>query len=310
MFNWTNENVLEWLENYVELPQYSSAFRENQITGRQLPYVAINSGLILQNSLLITDGRHKKKIQLRAMDIILFGPPVKHGHWKDTILKISAFLIICSTIYALRQRQVSKSRIDSFIEDLRLKEEEVKRLKSKFEAIERESTDGPALTSSGSEEEDIRERSPPLMMAPTPTSSGSEDESHSVSYCKYVTCLQCFLQPCISSKPMCSNFLCDTNQCCRSCSGQVSDSVLSQAQANIELLQQRVWFLEEDLEARMRTLQLLEELLPECQQKEREQLEFRKSVVEEKMGHAQRAVSAIIWNVLKTILLLLAYYGM
>lgn len=187
VFNWTNENVLEWLESYVELPQYSSAFRENQITGRQLPYVAINSGLILQNSLLITDSRHKKKIQLRAMDIILFGPPVKHGHWKDTILKISAFLIVCSTIYALRQRQVSKSRIDSFIEDLRLKEEEVKRLKSKFEAIERESTDGPVLTTSGSEEEDIRERSPPLMMAPTPTSSGSEDESHSVSYCKYVT---------------------------------------------------------------------------------------------------------------------------
>ena len=76
---------------------------------------------------------------------------------------------------------------------------------------------------------------------------------------------------------------------CRSCSGQALDS-LNQAQKNMELLQHRIWFLEEELETRNKTLQLLQELLPECQQREREQLEFRKSVGEEQLARAQKAV--------------------
>ena len=186
VFNWTNEDVLNWLEHYVELPEYSSAFREQQISGRQLPHIAINSGQILQNSLSITDSQHKQKIQLRAMDVILFGPPVQRGHWKDIILKISVLLIVCGTIYAFRQRRASQLRIDSFMEDLRLKEEEVKRLKSKFETLEREeAVDGSPTTSTiskQSSEEDMREGSP-LMMAPTSGSSGSDDDS-STAQCK------------------------------------------------------------------------------------------------------------------------------
>lgn len=183
VFNWTNQDVLNWLEHYVELPEYSGAFIENQITGRHLPHIAINSGQILQNTLLITDGQHKQKIQLRAMDVILFGPPVQHDHWKDTILEIAAFLMVCGTVYALWQRRLSKAHMDSFMEDLRLKEEEINRLKSKFEAIERESTDAPGIASEC--QEDIDDSSPPIMMSPAPSSSdGSEDDTSSTSQCK------------------------------------------------------------------------------------------------------------------------------
>ena len=52
-----------------------------------------------------------------------------------------------------------------------------------------------------------------------------------------------------------------------------------------------MWSLEEELDIRVTVLQQLQEVLPECQQKEREQLEFRKSIVEEQMGRAQRSVS-------------------
>ncbi len=79
----------------------------------------------------------------------------------------------------------------------------------------------------------------------------------------------------------------------RTCSSQ-RHSALTQAQENVEVLQQRVWSLEEELGAHHGILQLLQEMLPECQGKEREQLEFRKSVVEEQMSRAQRAVSADI----------------
>ena len=180
---------MEWLEAYVELPQYSAAFRKNEITGRQLPYLAINSGQILQNNLMITDGQHKQKIQLRAMDIILFGPPIQRGHWKDYFLKFLVLLAVCGVIYAIRQRRISKSRMDSFMEVLRQKEEELRRLKSKFEAIEEESADGPSLSPTpppcNNQEEEVAEG--PLMMAPihSSSSSGSEENSPSVMSCKY-----------------------------------------------------------------------------------------------------------------------------
>ena len=179
MFNWTTEDVVEWLEHYVELPEYAEAFRSQRITGRQLPSIAINSGQILQNTLSITDSQHKQKIQLRAMDVILFGPPVQRGHWKDIILKISVVLIVCGTIYAIRQRRVSKLHIDKFMEDLRLKEEEIKKLKSTFESLERETVDGPPIPN----EVDMRDSSP-IMMAPTPTTSSGSDEDSPTSFCK------------------------------------------------------------------------------------------------------------------------------
>lgn len=37
VFNWSNDDVVRWLESYVELPQYSPLFRKYNITGRHLP---------------------------------------------------------------------------------------------------------------------------------------------------------------------------------------------------------------------------------------------------------------------------------
>ena len=160
----------------MELPQYCSAFKLHGITGRQLPYVAINSGQMLQNTLLITDSQHKQKIQLRAMDIILFGPPAQYGYWKDAILAISVILCVCGALYALRQRKLSRSRIDTFMANLRLKEEEVKRLKSKFEDLELPAAD----VTDGKEEEDA-----PIMMTASPGSPSSEEDNFSSVSCKY-----------------------------------------------------------------------------------------------------------------------------
>ena len=67
--------------------------------------------------------------------------------------------------------------MDSFMEDLRLKEEEINRLRSKFEEIERESTDAPGI----SPDDCQKDPSPPIMMSPAPNSSdGSEDDSASI----------------------------------------------------------------------------------------------------------------------------------
>jgi len=37
VYNWTTDNVIDWLVNYVHLPQYVNNFRRNQIDGRMIP---------------------------------------------------------------------------------------------------------------------------------------------------------------------------------------------------------------------------------------------------------------------------------
>lgn len=34
---WTVDQVVEWLINYVELPQYVDSFQKNEINGQALP---------------------------------------------------------------------------------------------------------------------------------------------------------------------------------------------------------------------------------------------------------------------------------
>lgn len=126
--------MVSWLENTVHLSQYSDVFRNHKITGRHLPQIAVNTNQFLQTTLLVNNSKHKQKIQLRAMDVILFGPPVGSGYWKDALLVLSIALSICGVVYALRQRQTAQRKIDSFLEDFRIKEEELSKLKAKLES--------------------------------------------------------------------------------------------------------------------------------------------------------------------------------
>lgn len=69
----------------------------------------------------------------------------------------------------------------------------------------------------------------------------------------------------------------------------------SQAQGSIKLLKQRVLSLEVELEGKGVAIQMLQDMLPDCQQKEREHLEFRKSLGEEQIAKAQRAVGLTLY---------------
>lgn len=131
--NWSTHDVVSWLENSVHLSQYSEMFLYHKITGRHLPQLAVNTNQILQNLLLVSNSKHKQKIQLRAMDVVLFGPPIGSGYWKDAVLVLSLALSVCGVVYALRQRYLAQSKIDSFLDDFRVQEAELSKLKSKLE---------------------------------------------------------------------------------------------------------------------------------------------------------------------------------
>lgn len=73
--NWTTDEVVNWLTTVVRLPQYEKAFREKQITGKLMPRLATDQSTFLHKELGIDNVKHRKKIYLRASDVILFGIP-------------------------------------------------------------------------------------------------------------------------------------------------------------------------------------------------------------------------------------------
>jgi stromal interaction molecule 1 len=73
--NWTVDQSVEWLVQSVQLPQYVRLFRQHKINGRILPRLAVNNLHYVSSVLGIKDPIHKQKIALKAMDVVLFGPP-------------------------------------------------------------------------------------------------------------------------------------------------------------------------------------------------------------------------------------------
>lgn len=76
---WTVVEVVDWLVNHVELPQYASIFEENNIDGHMLAKIAADKldsvGFFLKDHLGISSSKDRQKIRIKAQDFVLFGPP-------------------------------------------------------------------------------------------------------------------------------------------------------------------------------------------------------------------------------------------
>ena len=258
MFDWSTEDVLNWLQSTVKLPQYAPSFRSLRITGRHLPKIASNEGQILQSVLGIFDSQHKQKIQLRAMDIVLFGPPVKESSlWKDLVVLSSILICVIGLLYVLRQRRHTQSKIDSFLEDLHTKEEELAKLKEKLslqemvsECVDAGEGDSPAedITSSSSSPEQ-------------PGSPQTEDDLISEM----------------------------------SISSHDAYTHVQQAREEVGHYQRKVLSLEVQLERSRLDHKTLHELLLQAYRNERQHLDFRKKIAEDEMNRAQKVVS-LAWS--------------
>uniref|UniRef100_A0A3Q2QQC1 Stromal interaction molecule 1b n=1 Tax=Fundulus heteroclitus TaxID=8078 RepID=A0A3Q2QQC1_FUNHE len=75
VYNWTAPQVEEWLVVCVELPQYADSFRKHQLDGKALPRLAVKNITLTVSLLKILERSHAQKLQLKAMDAVLFGPP-------------------------------------------------------------------------------------------------------------------------------------------------------------------------------------------------------------------------------------------
>uniref|UniRef100_A0A665TUB4 Stromal interaction molecule 1-like n=1 Tax=Echeneis naucrates TaxID=173247 RepID=A0A665TUB4_ECHNA len=118
VYNWTVQQVVNWLLISVELPQYSDTFRKLQLNGRSLPRLAVKNTTLMLSVLKISDRSHSQKLQLKALDIVLFGPPGRQNRWKDLVLVLSLLMALGGCWFAYIQTRRSRDDLGKLMKDL------------------------------------------------------------------------------------------------------------------------------------------------------------------------------------------------
>lgn len=118
--NWTQDEVLRWLKDFVELPQYQRNFKDFKVTGNTLPRIAANEPSFLSGQLKVQDQRDKQKLNIKALDVVLFGPPTRppHNYMKDLLLIVSVVMGVGGCWFAQAQNKASKVHIGKMMKDL------------------------------------------------------------------------------------------------------------------------------------------------------------------------------------------------
>lgn len=116
--NWTVEQTVDWLKNNVDLPQYCEIFIKEGVNGSQLPRAASDPAF-LSKILGITSSIHRSKISLKAMDVVLFGPPKEPSHWlKDVILTSLLLALLTALFWAYRTKKHSEAHLSKMMKDM------------------------------------------------------------------------------------------------------------------------------------------------------------------------------------------------
>ncbi|CAK6968946.1 stromal interaction molecule 1a isoform X1 [Scomber scombrus] len=120
VYNWTVDEVVEWLITYVELPQYVDAFRKMNFSGSAMSRLAVKNTTLTLSILKILDRSHVQKLQLKALDTVLFGAPLmnRHNHLKDFMLVVSIVIGMGGCWFAYIQNRYSKDHMKKMMKDL------------------------------------------------------------------------------------------------------------------------------------------------------------------------------------------------
>ncbi|GFS51974.1 stromal interaction molecule 2 [Nephila pilipes] len=116
--NWTVDQTVEWLITQVELPQYEHNFRNNGVNGASLPLLAQNTHNFISHNLGIKDSINKQKIALKAMDVVLFGPPKYRNYLKDFFLALSLIIATGGCWFAYVQHKHSQTHMVKMMKDM------------------------------------------------------------------------------------------------------------------------------------------------------------------------------------------------
>uniref|UniRef100_A0A8C7XCJ1 Stromal interaction molecule 1a n=1 Tax=Oryzias sinensis TaxID=183150 RepID=A0A8C7XCJ1_9TELE len=120
VYNWTVDEMVKWLITCVELPQYVDAFQKMNFNGSALPRLAVKNTTLTLSILKILDRSHVQKLQLKALDTVLFGAPLmnRHNHLKDFMLVVSIVIGMGGCWFAYIQNRYSKDHMKKMMKDL------------------------------------------------------------------------------------------------------------------------------------------------------------------------------------------------
>jgi len=153
--NWTVEQTVEWLVTNVDLPQYKEIFIKERVTGSQLPKAAVDTNF-LQQKLGITSSLHRSKISLKAMDVVLFGPPKDANNWlKDVILTSLLLAFVTVLIWAWQTKKNGEERLSNMMKDMESlanAERALQDMQNKLTSQEKVIKDVKAIKDEGGEE--------------------------------------------------------------------------------------------------------------------------------------------------------------
>uniref|UniRef100_A0A672I3T0 SAM domain-containing protein n=1 Tax=Salarias fasciatus TaxID=181472 RepID=A0A672I3T0_SALFA len=120
--NWTQDEVLRWLKEFVELPQYERNFKDFKLVPSVTSAcrIAANEPSFLSGHLRVQDQRDKQKLNIKALDVVLFGPPTRppHNYMKDLLLIVSVVMGVGGCWFAQAQNKASKVHIARMMKDL------------------------------------------------------------------------------------------------------------------------------------------------------------------------------------------------
>ncbi|CAH8546181.1 unnamed protein product [Dicrocoelium dendriticum] len=74
-FTWNVKDTVKWLTESVNLPRYEDTFVRHSVDGKSLPLLAMQNMSYLTDVLMINNPIDKKRLMLKALDTVLFGPP-------------------------------------------------------------------------------------------------------------------------------------------------------------------------------------------------------------------------------------------
>lgn len=139
--NWTTDDTIYWLSYYVELPEYTEIFEKRSINGSFLPRLAADKEFV--NSIGITDPSAKKKISIKAMDVVLFGPPkmATSSKFRDIVVSIVTLIAIssCCVFYKRSlQSQKDLQAMHDHLESLQKAEDNMQELLTEKKNLEHE----------------------------------------------------------------------------------------------------------------------------------------------------------------------------
>ncbi|KAJ8368480.1 hypothetical protein SKAU_G00085080 [Synaphobranchus kaupii] len=120
VYNWTVDEVVEWLITYVELAQYEEVFRKMNFNGSAMPRLAMKNATLTGSVLKMLDRSQVQKLQLKALDTVLFGAPLmnRHNHVKDFMLVVSIVIGMGGCWFAYIQNRYSKDHMKKMMQDL------------------------------------------------------------------------------------------------------------------------------------------------------------------------------------------------